>query len=80
MLPPADQETAATARRGNHERFYQQRYRRFTAGRSFLHETTNCLWQVKTRIMGTEDDFLVRDGVITKGLPVVRRSSSSTRP
>jgi hypothetical protein len=32
------------------------------------------------KIMGTEDDFLVRDGVITKGLPVVRRSSSSARP
>jgi len=32
------------------------------------------------KIMGTEDDFLVRDGVITKGLPVLRRSSSSARP
>ena len=32
------------------------------------------------KIMGTEDDFLVRDGVITKGLPAVRRSSSRARP
>lgn len=30
------------------------------------------------KIMGTEDDFVVRDGVISKGLPVVRRSSSTT--
>ena len=34
----------------------------------------------ENKIMGTEDDFLVRDGVITKGLPAVRRSSSSVRP
>lgn len=30
------------------------------------------------KIMGTEDDLLLRDGIITKGLPVVRRPSSTT--
>ena len=30
------------------------------------------------KIMGTEDDLLLRDGIIIKGLPVVRRSSSTT--
>ena len=33
------------------------------------------------KIMGTEDDLLLRDGIITKGLPVVRRpSSTAPRP
>ena len=32
------------------------------------------------KLFGTEDDFIVRDGVITKASEVVRRTSTATRP